>query len=44
MGVTGANRGNPQPKDMLAVFEAKAIAGEELGMGVLELMPDFDFE
>lgn len=44
MGVTGANRGNPQPKDMLAVFEAKAIAGEELGMGVLELMPNFDFE
>ena len=44
MGVTGVNRGNPQPKDMLAVFETKAIAGEELGMGVLELMPDFDFE
>lgn len=44
MGITGASRGNPQPKDMLAVFEAKAIAGEELGMGILELMPNFDFE
>ena len=44
MGVTGANRGNPQLKDMLAVFEARAISGEELGMGVLELMPTFDFE
>lgn len=44
MGITGTSRGNPQPKDMLAVFEAKAIAGEELGMGVLELMPEFDFE
>ncbi|MDJ0536164.1 MAG: hypothetical protein QNJ70_27355 [Xenococcaceae cyanobacterium MO_207.B15] len=44
MGVTGANRGNPQPKDMLAVFEAKAIAGSELGMGVLQLMPSFDLE
>lgn len=44
MGITGASRGNPQPKDMLAVFEAKAIAGAELGMGVLELMPNFDFE
>jgi hypothetical protein len=44
MGITGASRGNPQPKDMLAVFEAKAIAGEELGMGILELMPNFDFD
>ena len=44
MGVTGANKGNPQLKDMLAVFEARAIAGEDLGMGVLELMPTFDFE
>lgn len=42
MGITGVNRGNPQPKDMLAVFEAKAIAGSDLGMGVLELMPDFE--
>lgn len=44
MGVTGVNRGNPQPKDMLAVFEATAIAGSDLGMGVLELMADFDHE
>ncbi|MGK7894224.1 MAG: hypothetical protein AB4372_11505 [Xenococcus sp. (in: cyanobacteria)] len=43
MGVTGASRGNPQPKDMLAVFEAKAITGEELGMGTLQLMPQFEF-
>ena len=44
MGVTGASRGNPQPKDMLAVFEAQAITGEELGMGTLQLMPQFEFE
>ncbi len=44
MGITGASRGNPQPKDMLAVFEARTIAGSELGMGVLQLMPSFDFE
>ena len=43
MGVTGASRGNPQPKDMLAVFEAQAITGEELGMGTLQLMPQFEF-
>ena len=43
MGVTGASRGNPQPKDMLAVFEAQAITGKDLGMGTLQLMPQFEF-
>ncbi len=43
MGVTGANRGNPKAKDMLALFEVKSINGSELGMGVLQLMPNFDF-
>ena len=42
MGATGANRGNPKPSDMLAVFETKAIAGSELGMGVLELVPSYE--
>ncbi|AFZ33816.1 hypothetical protein Sta7437_0198 [Stanieria cyanosphaera PCC 7437] len=44
MGVTGTSKGNPQPKDMLAIFEAKAIKGEDLGMGVLQLMPHFEIE
>jgi hypothetical protein len=44
MGVTGTAKGNPQPRDMLALFEAKAIHGKELGMGVLQLLSDFDFE
>ncbi len=44
MGVTGASRGNPQPKDMLGVFEIKAVSGSDLGMGILQLMPSFDFE
>ena len=44
MGITGASRGNPQPKDMLAILETKSIQGEELGMGVLQLVPQFDFE
>lgn len=44
MGVTGASRGNPQPKDMLAIFEAKSILGEELGMGILQLLPQLSFD
>jgi hypothetical protein len=44
MGVTGTAKGNPQPKDMLAIFEAKAVKGEDLGMGVLQLMSHFDIE
>lgn len=44
MGVTGSSRGNPQPKDMLAIFETKSIPGEELGMGILQLVPQLSFE
>ena len=44
MGITGTSRGNPQPKDMLAILETKSIQGEELGMGILQLVPQFDFE
>lgn len=43
MGATGNHRGNPRAKDMLALFEVKSINGAELGMGVLQLMPSFDF-
>ena len=42
MGATGASRGNPQAKDMLALFETRAINGAELGMGILQLIPDFE--
>ena len=42
MGAKGNNRGNPQLKDMLAVYEVKSIDGSDLGMGVLELVPNFD--
>jgi hypothetical protein len=42
MGATGSNRGNPQLKDMLALYEIKSINGADVGMGVLELMPNFD--
>lgn len=42
MGATGNNRGNPQLKDMLAVYEVKSINGSDIGMGVLELVPNLD--
>jgi hypothetical protein len=44
MGVTGSSRGNPQMKDMMAFFGAKVLDGEELGMGILELDYEFDYE
>ena len=40
MGVTGSSRGNPQPRDMMAVFEGKTLSTKELGIGVLQLMPE----
>jgi hypothetical protein len=42
MGITGSSRGNPQLNDMMAVFETKALDSEDLAMGVLQLMPQFD--
>jgi hypothetical protein len=35
-GLTGASRGNPSIKDMVALFEVRAISSEELGLGILE--------
>jgi hypothetical protein len=42
-GVTGSARGNPQPQDMMAIFETKAIDAQELAMGILQLIPQFEF-
>jgi hypothetical protein len=39
MGLTGASRGNPQPKDMLALFEVRSLSSEDIGIGTLQLMP-----
>ncbi len=39
-GLTGKARGNPQPKDMLAIIEARSIEPEDLGLGVLKLVTD----
>lgn len=44
MGAKGSSRGHPRLKDMLALFEAKVLSADELGMGMLQLMPQFGFE
>ncbi|MEA5617216.1 hypothetical protein VB711_05100 [Cronbergia sp. UHCC 0137] len=36
-GLTGASRGNPQLKDMMAVFEARSLYPKDLGLGTLQL-------
>jgi len=42
-GLKGASGGNPQPKDMMAFFEARSLSVKELGLGMLQLMPVFEF-
>lgn len=41
-GLTGAARGNPQLKDMMALFETHALASDDLGLGVLRLSMAID--
>ena len=41
MGATGNSRGNPKIKDMIGLLEAKVISSQQLGMGVLQLMPEY---
>jgi hypothetical protein len=36
-GLTGAARGNPQLRDMVALFETQALTARELGLGTLQL-------
>ena len=41
-GLMGASRGHPQLRDMMALFEARSLSPKELGIGTLQLMPQFD--
>lgn len=41
-GLTGASRGNPQFRDMMALFEARSLSAKDLGLGMLQLMPQFE--
>ncbi|MBD1881429.1 MULTISPECIES: hypothetical protein [unclassified Coleofasciculus] len=43
-GLKGASRGNPQLGDMMALFEARSLSSKDLGLGMLQLMPQFEFE
>lgn len=36
-GATGASRGNPQPRDMMALFETRSLSSRDLGLGMLQL-------
>lgn len=40
-GLTGASRGNPQGRDMMALFQARSLSPKELGIGTLQMMPQF---
>lgn len=44
MGITGNAAGNPQLKDMLALYTIKLLDPEELGIGILELNFGFSLE
>ncbi|WP_199248060.1 DUF6930 domain-containing protein [[Phormidium] sp. ETS-05] len=39
MGLTGKSRGNPQIKDMLALFETRALSSQDLNLGILQRIP-----
>ena len=40
-GLMGASRGQPQFKDMIALFEVRWLTAKDLGIGPLQLMPMF---
>jgi len=41
-GLTGSTRGNPQLKDMMAFFEVRSLSSEELGLGPLEMVRQYE--
>lgn len=41
-GLMGASRGQPQLRDMMALFEARSLSPKDLGIGMLQLMPQFE--
>ncbi|MBD2337175.1 hypothetical protein H6G64_09250 [Calothrix sp. FACHB-156] len=43
-GLTGSARGNPQLRDMMALFEARSLSPKDLGIGTLQLVPELQFE
>ncbi|MEH2181141.1 DUF6930 domain-containing protein [Nostoc sp.] len=43
-GLTGASRGNPQLRDMMALFEGRSLSPKNLGIGTLQLMPQLKLD
>ncbi len=41
-GLMGASRGQPQLRDMMALFEGRSLSAKDLGIGMLQLMPQFE--
>lgn len=41
-GLMGASRGQPQLRDMMALFEARSLSPKDLGIGMLQLMPQLE--
>jgi len=41
-GLMGASRGQPQLRDMMALFEARSLSPQDLGIGTLQLMPQLE--
>ena len=41
-GLMGASRGQPQLRDMMALFEARSLSPKDLGLGMLQLMPQLE--
>lgn len=41
-GFKGSNRGNPGLNDMMALYEVRSISAQDLGLGPLELTPQFE--
>ncbi len=41
-GLMGASRGQPQLRDMMALYEARSLSPKELGIGTLQLMPQLE--
>lgn len=39
-GLTGASRGNPQLRDMMALFEVRSLSPDDLNLGTLHIMPE----
>lgn len=43
-GLKGSSRGNPQLKDIMAIFGAYSISSQEIGLGLLQRLPQFDLD